>query len=116
MHKFADVLAISCSGLCAVQCVFTPAALILVPVFGAGVMADEAFHRAILWLVLPASVLVLALGCFRHKDRGVALFGLLGLGVIAAAGARSMSACASRAAAPRSARPCQRPPRAGTLW
>jgi p-aminobenzoyl-glutamate transporter AbgT len=86
MRRLADAFAISCSGLCALHCVFAPAALVLVPLFGAGVLEDAGFHRAILWLVLPASAGALALGCARHQDRAVLLVGALGLAVIAAGG------------------------------
>jgi hypothetical protein len=85
VQRIADTLAMTCSGLCAVHCLFTPAALILVPIFGASVMEEDAFHLAILWLILPTSLIALTMGCRRHKDRSVALFGLLGLGVIVVA-------------------------------
>jgi MerC mercury resistance protein len=55
---------------------------VLVPVFGAQVLDDEAFHAAILWLILPTSLLALAIGCWRHKDRHVLLLGGAGLGTI----------------------------------
>jgi hypothetical protein len=71
-----------------VHCLFTPAALILVPVSGASVIEGEAFHHAILWLILPSSLIALTLGCRRHKDRHVVLWGLLGLGVIVFAATR----------------------------
>jgi hypothetical protein len=82
VQRTVDLFAMSCSGLCAVHCLFTPAALILVPIFGASVMEEDVFHHAILWLILPASLIALTMGCRRHKDRYVALLGLLGLGVI----------------------------------
>jgi len=82
MQRIADLFAISCSGLCAVHCFAAPAALVLVPLFGASVLDDEAFHLAILTLIVPASVLALLIGCLRHKDRATVTLGATGLGVI----------------------------------
>ena len=88
MRGIADIFAMSCSGLCAVHCLFTSAALILVPIFGASIMEGDAFHHAILWFILPASLIALTLGCRQHKDRYVVLLGLLGLGLIVLAATR----------------------------
>ncbi len=40
---------------------------------------DESFHRTILWLVVPSSLLAFGLGCRRHRDPRVLLLGALGL-------------------------------------
>jgi peptidoglycan/LPS O-acetylase OafA/YrhL len=52
----------------------------------ASFLTDEAFHRAVLWLILPAAVLAFGLGCRRHKDRLVLLLGAVGLVGIVLAG------------------------------
>jgi hypothetical protein len=77
-----DRLAIALSGICVLHCLLTPALIISFPILAASSMADEAFHQALLWLVLPASMLALLLGCFRHKDGTVLVLGLAGLSVI----------------------------------
>ncbi len=45
----------------------------------ASFVTDERFHRMLLWAILPASMLAFGLGCWRHKDHGVLLLGVLGL-------------------------------------
>jgi hypothetical protein len=74
-----DCLAIALSGLCIVHCLLTPVALVLFPVLAATSVADEQFHRLLFGLVLPASLVALALGCRRHKDRLVLCLGMIGL-------------------------------------
>ena len=82
VQRMADVFAVSCSGLCAVHCLATPILLIFLPVLSASVFNDESFHAAILWFILPTSLLALLLGCSRHKDRRVILLCAFGLAVI----------------------------------
>ncbi|MGE0423991.1 MAG: MerC domain-containing protein [Reyranellaceae bacterium] len=82
MQRIAELCAVTFSSLCAAHCLFAPIALVLVPALGAQVLDDEAFHAAILWLILPMSLLALAIGCRRHKDRRVLLLGGIGLGII----------------------------------
>ena len=78
----ADLFAVSCSGLCAIHCLATPVLLIFLPVLSASIFGGEAFHAAILWFILPTSLVALTLGCWQHKDRYVlvlCLFGLAGI-------------------------------------
>ena len=82
VQGMADLFAVSCSGLCAVHCLATPVLLIFLPVFSASFFNDESFHTAILWFILPTSLLALLLGCWRHKDRRVGLLCVFGLAVI----------------------------------
>lgn len=70
-----DRLAIALAGLCLVHCLLTPIALVLFPMLAATSVADEQFHTMLLWLVLPASLVALALGCRRHKDHLVISLG-----------------------------------------
>jgi hypothetical protein len=74
-----DRLAIALAGLCLVHCLLTPLALVLFPMLAATVVVDEHVHQLLVWLVLPASLVALALGCRRHKDRLVVTLGGLGL-------------------------------------
>jgi hypothetical protein len=82
LQRMADLCAVSSSGLCMIHCLATPVLLILLPVLSASALSGEAFHAAILWFILPTSLIALTLGCWRHKDRYVAVFCVIGLAVI----------------------------------
>jgi MerC mercury resistance protein len=82
VQRMADLFAVSSSGLCMIHCLLTPVLLIFLPVLGASVLSGESFHAAILWFILPTSLLALTLGCWRHKERYVAVFCTAGLAVI----------------------------------
>jgi len=85
LQRMADLCAVSSSGLCMIHCLATPVLLIFLPVLGASVLSDEGFHSAILWFILPTSFAALTLGCWRHKDRYVAVLCTIGLAVIVVA-------------------------------
>ena len=78
VQRLFDRLAIALAGLCLVHCLLTPLTLVLFPMLAATAVADEHVHQILLWL-LPASLVALALGCRRHKDRLVVTLGALGL-------------------------------------
>ena len=77
-----DRVAIGLSGLCAIHCAVTPAAVILFPVMSACLGSDALFHALLLVLVAPSSVVALTLGCRRHRDPWVAGLGTAGLSVL----------------------------------
>ena len=82
----ADWLGIAASTACAVHCIVIPALLITGTVLPATVLADEAFHLAMLWVILPAAIVAFGIGCWRHKDRWVLALGAIGLtGMVLAA-------------------------------
>tara|TARA_B110000444_G_C18815742_1_gene585041 strand:- start:1192 stop:1503 length:312 start_codon:yes stop_codon:yes gene_type:complete len=54
----------------------------MLPTLGSTFLEDERFHYAILFLVLPASLLALGLGCRKHRRGEILLTGLLGLFVL----------------------------------
>jgi hypothetical protein len=85
VQRMADLFAVSSSGLCMIHCLATPVLLIFVPVFSASFLGGEAFHAAILWFILPTSLVAMTLGCRRHKDRYVAVLCVIGLSVIVVA-------------------------------
>ena len=66
-----DRVAIGLSGLCAIHCVATPAAVILFPVLSACLGSDERFHALLLVLVVPSSVV--ALGHVDYWERPMTL-------------------------------------------
>ncbi|MDX1587506.1 MAG: MerC domain-containing protein [Oleiphilaceae bacterium] len=80
-----DRFAIGLSGICALHCLALPLMLVLLPALGATFFGDEAFHRALLWLVIPLSVLAVWLGCLQHKDRRVWAFTATGLALMVVA-------------------------------
>ncbi|NBD96203.1 MAG: MerC family mercury resistance protein [Gammaproteobacteria bacterium] len=79
MQGLLDRIAISASALCMVHCLAMPLLVIAIPVLSSTFLADEAFHRFLVWLVLPVSLAALFIGCRRHKDILVVSFGGLGL-------------------------------------
>lgn len=79
VQRLLDRIAISTSGLCMLHCLATPLLIITVPAISLTFMVDEEFHKALVIFVLPVSFIALFLGCRRHKDRIVILFGSIGL-------------------------------------
>jgi hypothetical protein len=82
VQRTADLFAVSSSGLCMIHCLAMPVLLIFLPVLSASVLSGDTFHAAILWFILPTSLVALTLGCWRHKDRYVAVLCAIGLVVI----------------------------------
>lgn len=79
IQRFTDYTSISLAGVCVVHCFLTPVALILFPVVGSTFVFEEVFHELMLFLVIPASVVAIFLGCRRHKDFSVIMLGGVGL-------------------------------------
>ena len=77
-----DKAAIGLSLVCVVHCLLLPVAIIMIPALGATFLEDETFHYAILFLVLPTSLIALGLGCRKHGHLGRLLMGLTGLSVL----------------------------------
>ena len=78
-----DKTAIGVSIVCALHCAMLPITLVLLPVLAATPLGDELFHQAMLIGVIPLSLVALALGCRKHKNRKVAYWGWTGLVVLA---------------------------------
>ncbi len=77
-----DKAAIGLSLVCVVHCLLTPVAIVMLPALGATFLEDERFHYAILFLVLPTSLIALGLGCRKHGHFEILLTGLTGLLVL----------------------------------
>ena len=77
-----DKVAVGLSLVCTTHCLLTPIAIALLPALGATFLEDERFHYAILFLVLPTSLLALSLGCRKHRRPEIAVTGLFGLLVL----------------------------------
>ena len=79
VRTIADWLGITASTACAVHCILLPTLLVTGTVLPASILADEWFHYAMLWMILPAALVAFGIGCWRHKDRWVLLLGMIGL-------------------------------------
>lgn len=77
--QWLDRLAVGMSTVCALHCLILPLMLVLVPALGASFLGDAAFHRTLLLLVIPSSLLAVTLGCLRHRDARVWLLAVAGL-------------------------------------
>lgn len=86
LRSLADATGALGSLACAVHCLLVPVLLVTGSILPLGVLGHEGFHRAMLWIVLPAGMLAFSLGCWKHKDRSVLVVGVLGLILILAAG------------------------------
>ena len=79
IQKLLDRAAISISALCILHCLATPVLLIAIPVISSTFLADEQFHRVLVAIILPVSVIAFSLGCRRHRDSVVLVLGGIGL-------------------------------------
>ncbi|MDG2140359.1 MAG: MerC domain-containing protein [Gammaproteobacteria bacterium] len=77
-----DKAAIGLSLLCVVHCLLTPIAIVMFPALGAAFLEDERFHYALLFLVLPTSLVSLGLGCRKHGHLEILAIGFSGLLVL----------------------------------
>ena len=85
VQALLDGSAVFISAVCAVHCLALPALLVLFPLLGGTIMADEAFHAVLLWVILPTSILAVGLAMFRHRDWIV--LALVGIGLAILVGA-----------------------------
>ena len=74
-----DQVAVTLSGLCLVHCLALPFAI-------AGQFAADHLHLQMLIVVIPVSIIALALGFRRHRHIGVVIAGLASLMVITIGG------------------------------
>ena len=77
-----DRASIGLSILCVLHCFATPILLAFAPSLLAVGVADEKFHLILIFLILPASLIALTLGCRRHGDRSIVYWGCAGLTVL----------------------------------
>ena len=59
--------------------------LVLFPLLGATVVTDESFHAILLWVILPTSLIAVALAWPRHRDGFVPFMVASGLLILVAA-------------------------------
>ena len=80
-----DKLALSASALCALHCLVVPVSLLLFPTATLGFFGDESFHKILLMVIIPISLVALSLGCKKHKKKSVFTYGFTGITILAIA-------------------------------
>lgn len=81
-RNLSDWLGIAASTACAAHCLVLPVLLVSGTTLPIAIFANEGFHTAMLWLILPAAVIAFSIGCRQHRDRWVLAlggFGFLGM-------------------------------------
>jgi len=79
LQTILDKSAIGLSLMCVVHCLVLPLVLVAFPTGMASALGGESFHKMLLLLVLPTSILAFVLGCKKHKKKMVFSFAVLGL-------------------------------------
>lgn len=80
-----DKFAILLSGVCLLHCLITPVMVTLLPIISLSAFVEDLlFHKLMLWLVLPTSVIALFLGCRKHKQWLIPATGALGMAILIA--------------------------------
>jgi len=82
LSMLLDRASIGLSFICVLHCFATPILLAFAPSLLALPVADEKFHAVLIFLILPASLVALTLGCRRHGDMSVFYWGCSGLIVL----------------------------------
>ena len=82
LSMLLDRASIGLSVICVLHCFATPILLAFAPSLLALPVADEKFHAVLIFLILPASLVALTLGCRRHGDMSVFYWGCSGLIVL----------------------------------
>ena len=80
--ELLDHTAIGLSALCALHCLAMPVAMVLLPSLTFLPFADEHFHLALVFVVLPTSLFALFMGCRRHRRIRVLVWGGSGVAVL----------------------------------
>ncbi len=77
-----DKIAIGFSMTCAIHCVLTPIAMVMLPALAITALGDESFHQLMVLIVLPTSIIALVMGCRKHKEMSIAIIGFIGLAIL----------------------------------
>lgn len=80
LQRVFDRCAVGISALCALHCLALPVVLLAFPLLGSSLLSDELFHQLLLWVIVPTSVVAVALARLNHPDRRVLL--LVGSGIL----------------------------------
>lgn len=65
-----------------VHCLALPALIAVFPLLGATLLDHESFHQIILIAVVPTTTMALGAGYRRHRNRPVALLGVIGIAAL----------------------------------
>ncbi|MBA6231908.1 MULTISPECIES: MerC domain-containing protein [unclassified Colwellia] len=79
IENITDKMAITLSVACAIHCLVMPLLLLLLPNFVVLQLNNEAYHTAMVLIVLPTSVFALFMGCKQHKRYRLLFIGFVGL-------------------------------------
>jgi hypothetical protein len=79
IENITDRMAITLSIACAIHCLAMPLLLLLLPSFVVLQLNNEAYHTAMVLIVLPTSVFALFMGCKQHKRYRLLFIGFVGL-------------------------------------
>ena len=82
LSMLLDRASIGLSVICVLHCFATPILLAIAPSLLALPVADEKFHAVLIFMILPASLIALTMGCRRHGDMSVVYWGCGGLVVL----------------------------------
>jgi hypothetical protein len=82
LHGWLDSVAVGMSLLCAVHCLITPLVMVALPILSTTLWSHQNFHLWMMLFVLPTTSFAIFLGCRKHKDKLVFVFGALGLSLL----------------------------------
>jgi hypothetical protein len=80
----SDWVGVCASVLCAVHCAAMPFLISYLPVLGLSFLADELFHKVMVFVCFSIAIYAFVPGFVKHRRWWPALFGLLGLMFISA--------------------------------
>lgn len=70
-QSILDKVSIGASAICAIHCALLPIILATVPALSHISAENHAFHIALVFVIVPMSLLAGFLGCSKHKDKWV---------------------------------------------
>ena len=83
--KSLDGMAIAMSLACILHCLLLPVLIVVFPILGSTILAEESFHGLLLILIIPTSSVALYLGCRQHGEGLVLWLGIVGMAILALA-------------------------------
>ena len=81
---FLDQVAVALSGLCLLHCLLLPFLVAGLPFLAQ--FRDDHLHAEMLVVVIPVSIVALAIGFRRHRHAGIVVSGIVGLAVLTIGG------------------------------
>lgn len=81
-RSYLDMAAVMLSGICMLHCLALPLVLTILPIVNVTLVDESTFHTLMLVVILPVSLVALAIGCRQHKDLLTIVLGATGLAVL----------------------------------